>query len=241
MSTSSDASLDITEVIAKFPNFRVGIVICKGLNIPSSRNELINQFVRVAEREAVESLVDLSIAELPEVKCWRDAYKKFGVKKTSYRSSIERLVKKVVRDRSLPCVNGMVDLYNAVSLRWLMPIGADDLDKVCLPLTFRAAHGDESFVPLGSIGISSPPKKDEIIYADSEKCLCRRWNWYQNDFSAIRPDTNRAVLTIQALAPNNSHVQAAANQLGALLEENCGAESSVKLADKTRPFVRLEL
>ena len=163
------------------------------------------------------------------------------MKKTSYRSSIERLVKKIMRDRRLPCVNGRVDLYNAVSLRWLMPIGGDDLDKVSLPLTFRLAHGDESFVPLRSNDIYSPPKKGEIIYADSEKCLCRRWNCYQSDYSAIGANTNRAVLTIQALAPNNSHVQTAANQLGALLEENCGADLSIKLADKKRPFVQLEL
>ncbi len=66
MSTSSDTSLDITEVVAKFPSFRVGILICKGLSIPSLRDELINQFVCIAEREAAESLADLSIAEVPE-------------------------------------------------------------------------------------------------------------------------------------------------------------------------------
>ena len=42
-----------------------------------------------------------------------------------------------------------------------------------------------------------PPKAGEVVYADEEKVLCRRWNWRQDARSVIRPDTRRAVVTLQ--------------------------------------------
>ena len=79
------------------------------------------------------------------VAAWRAAYKAFGIKQTRYRSSVERLVKNVLAGRELARINGFVDLYNAVSLAHVLPLGSDDLDKVMPPLVFRYARGADSF------------------------------------------------------------------------------------------------
>jgi DNA/RNA-binding domain of Phe-tRNA-synthetase-like protein len=81
-----------------------------------------------------------------------------------------------------------------------MPIGADDLDRVVPPLAFRYARPGDTFVALGDAAATAdPPKPGEIVYTDAEKCLCRRWNWYQDARSAVGPETTRAVLTVQTL------------------------------------------
>ena len=44
-----------------------------------------------------------------------------------------------------------------------------------------------------------PPKAGEVVYADAEKCLCRRWNWRQCSRTNLTPSTTRALFIIDAL------------------------------------------
>src|SRR5204862_7825814 len=122
----------------------------------------------------------------------------FGIKQTRYRSSVERLLKNVLAERPLACVNAFVDLYNAVSLAHVLPLGADDLDRVTPPLAFRYAREGDSFVDMAEEGDQpEAPKVGEVVYADAAHVLCRRWNWRQDARSLITPATQRAVVTVQ--------------------------------------------
>ena len=69
------------------------------------------------------------------------AYKGFGVKRTSYRSSVERLIKRVLAGQPLPEINALVDLYNMVSLTSGLCLGCDDLDKTATRPRKRLARG----------------------------------------------------------------------------------------------------
>ena len=80
-----------------------------------------------------------------------------------------------------------------------------------------------------------PPKPGEVVYADAEKCLCRRWNWYQDARSPITGATTAAVITIQGLGSSASRVDAAAEELSALLEEHCAATCRWAVAEAGRP------
>ena len=139
---------------------------------------------------------------IPGVAAWRRAYRAFGIKKTSYRSSVERLVKNVLAGRALPPINSFVDAYNAVSLAHVMPLGADDLDRVNGDIAFRYSRPGDQFFDMasgeeGAPAEPDPPKEGEVVFADAEKILCRRWNWRQDVRSLVTPSTRRAVVTIQ--------------------------------------------
>ncbi len=123
------AVLDIGELMVRFPDFRVGLVVAAGLAIPPDPPE-VRRFLAATEAACRAALGDGALADIPELRCWREANKAFGVKKTSYRSSVERLLKGAQRGAGLPRVNALVDLYNAVSAAHRMPVGADDLDLV---------------------------------------------------------------------------------------------------------------
>jgi len=228
----------ITEVTGRFPDFRVALVVATELDLSGASPADCDDLLAAAEGVAAGRLGTTPLSAMPELACWRAAYKAFGVKKTSYRSSVERLLKTVQRGERLARVNALVDIYNAVSLRHRMPVGADDLDRVTPPLAFRFARGDESFVPLGRAD-PEPPAPGEVVYADAEKCLCRRWNWYQDGRSAIRPTTRRAVLTIQALAPTAAALTEAAAELSGLIARHCRARCAVVIADCDLPVVPL--
>lgn len=231
--------LDVSELLPEFPSVRIALIAAVNMSIPVEYSTTLREFLSETERDLAARLAHVELATIPDIRVWRDAYRAFGVKKTSYRSSIERLLKSLQRGGGLPRVHALVDLYNAVSALHLMPIGADDLCRVMSPLTFRYARAGDTFIALGDASMAvDPPKQGEVVYADSEKCLCRRWNWYQDARSAVTAVTTDAVLTVQALAPVSAErLESVTMQLTDLIAEHCGGSSAFAVADKRAPRI----
>ena len=234
--------LDVCDIIADFPEFRVAAIVCEGLAIPAGRPPVLAARIAAIEAEARERWRGHDLSAIPGVAAWRRAYRQFGIKKTSYRSSVERLIKNALADRPLPEINAFVDAYNAVSLYYVLPAGADDLDRVSGDLAFRFSRPGDDFLDMGALDesgrpLADPPKPGEVVYADAGKVLCRRWNWRQDARSVISPDTQRAVVTLQANGEGD--LEAAARDLVALLRAAYGGSYAVSIADRTRPVVTL--
>ena len=235
--------IDISDIAGSFPEFRVAVVIARGLAIRPERPSDLDALIATSEAAARERWKGLELSEIPGVAAWRKAYRAFGIKKTSYRSSVERLMKNALADRPLPAINAFVDAYNAVSLRHVLPLGADDLAKVEGDLAFRFSRPDDSFLDMaggedGGEGPSEdPPKPGEVVYADAKKVLCRRWNWRQDGRSLVTPDTREAVVTVQWNGAGN--LEAAVADLVALIGQFSGGTCIVSVADRTSPAVQI--
>ncbi len=182
------------------------------------------------------ALGGIKLSAIAEVAAWRAAYKGFGVKRTSYRSSVERLIKRVVAGQPLPEINALVDLRNMVSLETGLCLGCDDLDKTSGDLIVRFSRPGDSFLDMGAEAgedPNDPPKEGEVVYADARHILCRRWNWRQDARTASSPETRRAVLTAQSNGVGD--VEAAAARLAALIGRECGAGCRIEVLDRGRP------
>ncbi|MBX6424566.1 MAG: hypothetical protein IRZ09_01370 [Variibacter sp.] len=229
----------IAEIADQFPEFRLGVVVAENLTVLPERPAALDALIREREIAARGRWTGIELARVPGVAAWRSAYKAFGVKQTRYRSSVERLLKNVLAGRDLPRVNAFVDLYNAVSLTHVLPLGADDLDKVTPPLAFRYARPGDTFVDMTNGGESDAengaepaaeaPNPGEVVYADAEKVLCRRWNWRQDARSLITPSTRRAVVTLQANGWGD--IAEAMDELVRLIERYCGGNCRTALLD----------
>ena len=230
--------LDISELLPDFPDTRVALVVASELELEPERTPALAAALAEVEAEVAGFLGGRALAEVPELQVWRAAYKAMGVKKTSYRSSVERLLKQIQQGRGLPRIGNLVDCYNAVSARHRLPIGADDLDKVTGGLAFRRARPGDDFFALGAEPrVNDPPKAREVVYADGEKLLCRRWNWYQDARSATTAGTRRAVLTVQWLG-GETRLETAVEELAAWLGAHCGARTAWAIADSGAPRVQ---
>jgi DNA/RNA-binding domain of Phe-tRNA-synthetase-like protein len=80
-----------------------------------------------------------------------------------------------------------------------------------------------------------PPKAGEVVYADAEKILCRRWNWRQDARSLVIPSTRRAVVTVQFNGAGD--LDAAVADLVDLIGRFAGGRTAVAIADRDRPVV----
>lgn len=234
-------NIDISDIIADFPDFRVAVVIADGLEIGGDRPDALEAIIAEREAAAREAWAGRELSEIPGVAAWRRAYRAFGIKKTSYRSSVERLVKNVQAGRGLPRINPFVDAYNAVSLTHVMPLGADDLARVSGDLAFRYSRPGDEFLDMasgaGDAPQSDPPKPGEVVYADDEKILCRRWNWRQDLRSLVTALTDRAVVTVQSNGEGD--LDAAVADLGDLVGRFAGGTTRVTIADRRQPLFSL--
>jgi DNA/RNA-binding domain of Phe-tRNA-synthetase-like protein len=184
----------------------------------------------------------MELSAIPCIAVWRRAYRQFGIRKTSYRSAVERLVKNVLAGGGIPRINAFVDAYNAVSLKHMLPAGADDLDCLVGDLTFRYSRAGDRFLDMGALDergepLSDPPKPGEVVYADAEKVLCRRWNWRQDARSVIRRDTARALVTLQQNGVGDA--AGAAGELATLFARECDASCALAVLDAGRPSAEL--
>jgi DNA/RNA-binding domain of Phe-tRNA-synthetase-like protein len=232
-------ALSIQDLLERFPAYRVALVVARNLSIPEDYPPSIGDYIGAAERTIADEWGHRPVSEITEVAAWRQAYKGFGIRKTSYRPSVERLIRHIQRHGALPHVNPLVDFYNAISIAFRMPAGADDLDKTEPPLAFRFSRDRDSFIPLGdTAGRNDPPKPGEVVYADQRHVLCRRWNWYQDDRTATSADTRNAVITIQSIAGAGEHaVEDAAAALAEGLERDFAASVAWAVADSASPTV----
>jgi DNA/RNA-binding domain of Phe-tRNA-synthetase-like protein len=176
-------SLSIADLTQKFPDFRVALVIADGLSIAPHRSPALQAEIADAEARCRVRWAGAELSAIPGVAAWRTAYRAFGIKKTSYRSSVERLLKRVLAGDALPNVNALVDLYNAASLEYGLCLGCDDRDKIDGDLAFRFSREGDTFLDMSAgegEDPNDPPKEGGVVFADARHVLCRRWNWCQD-------------------------------------------------------------
>jgi DNA/RNA-binding domain of Phe-tRNA-synthetase-like protein len=230
--------ISIADITSAFPDYRVAFVVAERLTIPADRPAALDALIAAREAVARERWGGTDLAQIPGIAAWRAAYKGFGIKQTRYRSSVERLVKNVLAGRPLARVNAFVDLYNAVSLAHVLPLGADDLERVTPPLSFRYARDGDSFVDMAEEGDApEAPKPGEVVYADAAHVLCRRWNWRQDARSLITPQTAQAVVTVQANGAGD--VTKDTDDLVDLIGKFCGGQCRVAVLDYAHPSADL--
>ena len=58
-------ALDISELSAGFPGFRVALLVAEGLAIPAAVPPAVSALLAAAEAEAAEALAGRELAELP--------------------------------------------------------------------------------------------------------------------------------------------------------------------------------
>jgi DNA/RNA-binding domain of Phe-tRNA-synthetase-like protein len=217
-----------------FPEALIGIVVASGIDNRRAEEEARAELA-AAVAQVTPAIDGHELAAHPAVAPWREAYRRFGVKPSRHRSSIEGLL------RSVPAggprsINPLVDLYNAVSLRHMLPCGGEDLAAVRGDMRLTLAAGGESFVPLGSAE-ESPPLPGEVVYADDAGIICRAWNWREAERTKLTPETTRAVLVIEALPPRTAgDLLAACGDLAESVSNHLGASCRIALLGGSEVF-----
>lgn len=133
---------------------------------------------------------------------WREAYKAFGAKPQRTPCSAEALWKRQERDGRIGQVNAVVDLYNAVSLRYALPVGGENLAAYAGPPRLVRASGGEPFqTTREGQPVVEAADPGEVIWRDDVGVTCRRWNWRQTPRTRLDVGTTDMWFVLERLEP----------------------------------------
>lgn len=221
-------------IIKNFPEVKIGVLIGKNVNNSKHFSEITN-LLRQTEEELRTKYTIENIATVPKIVDWREAYRSFGCKPSEYRSSIEALARRVLQSKPLPTINPLVDLYNIVSMKYMLPAGGGNLDTIFGDIVLTFAQGTEEFTMLGQ-DKPTTVKHGEVIYRDEQKVLCRAWNYRESDQTKITENINDVYLLLEGLQ-HTSHEEMvnALCELNKLVSQYCGGTFKVFVLDKNNP------
>ncbi|MFI9469287.1 B3/4 domain-containing protein [Streptomyces sp. NPDC052492] len=208
------------EVRTLVPGFTHVAVEAHGLVNGPSTEESSALLDEAARRLAVR-LDGRAPHEDPHMTAWRTAYTAFGSKPSRTRNSAEALAKRALSDAGLPRINLLVDVYNAVSVARLIPVGGEDADRLQGTMRLVRATGQEDFVTVaGGEETVEHPDPGEVVWCDDLGVTCRRWNWRQGPRTRLTEETTSGLFLLESLPPTTSdEIEEAAAELAALLEK----------------------
>lgn len=214
-----------------FPEARIGVVVAHGMRAPEDVLDedasAIAKLLADANVQAKAMLTSEVISQNEVVAVWRDAFGKFKTKKGA-RSSVENLLKRVLKGNPVGAISPVVDVYNAVSLSHALPVGGEDIDAIVGDLRLGITKGGDAFRALGD-DEDSPTLEGELCYRDDAGAVCRCLNWRDGQRTALTDETSNAIFVIESVDPARLHdLEEAVDRLAWLLSRHLAAKESVK-------------
>lgn len=131
---------------------------------------------------------------------WAEVFRRFGAKPQRTPCSAEALRKRALRDGSLPNIDPVVDLYNAISVQFAIPVGGENLAAYVGTPRLLIANGSETFDTFkDGAPAEESPDAGEVIWRDDAGVTCRRWNWRQGVRTRLDAEAQRMWFILESL------------------------------------------
>jgi DNA/RNA-binding domain of Phe-tRNA-synthetase-like protein len=171
-----------------------GVLWAAGISRDAAVGSEIEKFTAIAQSRLAAG----SESELPEINAWRRVFSRMGLKPTQYRCAAEALLRRFRKEGALPRIHPLIDLCNAVSLAFAIPVAVFDVARIDDCLEVRHAAGNETYLTFA--GETENPEAREVIFADNAgRAHARRWTNRQSAFSAVRAETTTVLVVAEAM------------------------------------------
>jgi DNA/RNA-binding domain of Phe-tRNA-synthetase-like protein len=182
------------EIWKNFPELVPGVLSAAGITNDAAIDSEIEKFTAIAQSRLAAG----SESELPEINAWRRVFSRMGLKPTQYRCAAEALLRRFRKEGTLPRIHPLIDLCNAVSLAYAIPVAVFDVARIEEYLEVRHAAGSETYLAFS--GETENPEAREVIFADNAaRAHARRWTNRQSALSAVRGETAAVLIVAEAM------------------------------------------
>lgn len=223
------------DVFSLFPTYIVGVVVARDI---ANHGQIPSEILTSAcERARVTLGPDPK--QHPLINVWREAFRQVGYNPNRFPPSIDALASRVVKTNFIPSINPAVDIINAHSVTYLVPMGAHDISLMKGNLEVRKSRPGEPFTPMGGAS-KEYVQEEEIVYADNLEIRTRRWIWRQGDLAKVTADTTVLFCPIDGFSDSSRHaVLAARASLAHALKTHLKCETDEYLIDINSPSVTI--
>ncbi len=122
----------------------LGLLRAEPVAVAASSPALEDEIER-ARAELASRLAGLPPASIPGLEPARRLYRAFGIDPTRTRPSSEALLRRVLQGKPLPRILNAVDLCTLCSLRFLLPIGLYDAERIRGRVVLRTGGPGEAY------------------------------------------------------------------------------------------------
>lgn len=170
-------------VFKKVPRVKFGIIVAKGL-INHETSTAVHKFLEASEAQVRLEIPAEEIKTHSDLSVYREALNAIGINPNKYTHSVEAMCKRVVKGSSLPRINDLVDLCNAIALKYRVSMGGHDLADIDEDLSVRLSTLEDVFLPLGESAYESMPE-GELVFTSGTKVQTRQWLWRQSELGKV--------------------------------------------------------
>ncbi len=189
------------EVFARLGDVCFGVVVARGINNQLNYPE-IGPYLDESIKSIGERFAAAKVKEAPEILPYRDAFTRLGFNPNKFMSSIEAMASRVAKQKGFPRINPVVDLSNAVSLQYLVPLGAHDLDSARGDIEVRFSAQGDLFIPFGEQE-EEVLDSGELIYSVGDRVKTRRWIWRQSEQGKVTEASRNIFFPIDGFRNSN--------------------------------------
>jgi DNA/RNA-binding domain of Phe-tRNA-synthetase-like protein len=227
------------KVFDRVPDYCLGVVIAEGINNRGAQ-PIVTAMLDGSVREFAERFVGQDVREIPNIKAYREAFRSLDMNPNKFMCSIEALTKRVQKGNPLPHINPIVDLGNALSVKYQLALGAHDIDRMEPEgLAVRFSMEQDSFLPMGEAQPEVMPA-GELVYVSGHTVKTRRWLWRQRDDGMITEETANVFFPIDGFASvNRDTVLSARDELAETLKTVFGCRVKTAYIDRAHMSISL--
>lgn len=177
------------EIWRQYPDYRALSVTVRGFRAPAERVSDGGALLPPAWMDS-------------HIETCRTTFRKFGANPKKTPCSVEALWKRLQKSGALPSIDPVVDLYNALSIRFGAPFGGEDAARYNGVPHLGFATGAEEFdTARDGVAVIEHPDPGEVVWRDEQGITCRRWNWRQCRRTALTGESENLWFVIDRLAP----------------------------------------
>ena len=218
------------EIFDDIPSALFGVIIARGID-----NHKSYDWIKDMLDESIENCKKFYegkvVKESAPITYYRDAFRALEINPNKFMCSIEALVTRTVKKGEMPNINTLVDLGNALSLKYNIPLGIHDIDRFSGDMEIKKSTGNEDFIPFGGNTVEHPDK-GEVIYVSGTDVKTRRWTWRQGENSKITKDTTNVFIPLDAFLENKEDMLKLQGEFADILKNKLGAIVSIGIVDK---------
>ena len=211
----------------KFPDARIGWLLAD-VHVQESHPYSEELKKGLFQMLTAKDITQENLTQQYEVAQWREVFRGMGVKPQKYRSTVEALVKRVLKDQYMWNISSIVDMYNCVTVSTFLALGAFDTAHIEGDIILRYGQEGDKFLPLGSDEEVILVEPQHIVYADSAKIISWLWCYRDTRLTGVSLNTKEAVFIVDtAFTPRMSSVQNGLDMLsGHLIKMGCTPKDS---------------
>lgn len=210
------------EIFNQLPNVCIGVVVAKNIDNGKKYQE-IDELLDENIQKAMNYFSGKKVKEEQAILPYREAFRSLNINPNKYPCSIEALFTRISKGKAMPYINPIVDLGNAISLKYTLPMGAHDITHEKSDIVIRLSKKGDTFLPFGSTQ-EEVLDEGEAIYAVENQVRTRRWTWRQSENGKITENSKDIFFPIDGFVDiNKEQVLLAQEELSKYLKEifNC--------------------